>query len=306
MNQNILNSELIDTPLISVAIPVYNGDNYLREAIDSVLAQTYTNYEIIVVDDGSTDNTWDIIQSYGSKVRGFKKENGGVSTALNYAITQMKGEWFAWLSHDDLWMPEKLERQVLYINENPDVKLCYSGFELIDKDGNKISEHLGVWFKKGKDIRYMVLCGPYINGITTLLHRSCFIECGLFREDLRCVQDADMWVKIARRYHLGLVPFCLAKTRCHNQQIGQLNSSKCQKEYLYLFKGIVQSLTPEDVFPDEVIGGDIGFKTIVKCFLFKSVLCLYHSIHSIPFIWSFEIFILKYVRHLQPYLSKII
>ena len=91
-------------PKVSIIIPVYNGANYVSEAIDSALAQTYKNIEIIVVNDGSSDDgaTEKIAKSYGDRIRYFAKENGGVSSALNFGIRQMTGEWFSWLSHDDL------------------------------------------------------------------------------------------------------------------------------------------------------------------------------------------------------------
>ena len=110
----------------------------MREAVDSVLAQTYTNYEILLIDDGSKDNTWEIIQEYvlqhPDKIRGFHKENGGVTTALNLGIMEMKGEWFAWLSHDDLWMPRKLEKQVAWMNEHPGCGMYYCGEYIMDEN----------------------------------------------------------------------------------------------------------------------------------------------------------------------------
>lgn len=101
-------------PLVSIVIPVYNGANYLKEAIDSALNQTYPNCEIIVVNDGSTDQgkTECIALSYGEKIRYFSKENGKVSTALNMGIREMEGQYFAWLSHDDIFYPDKIEKQV--------------------------------------------------------------------------------------------------------------------------------------------------------------------------------------------------
>ena len=98
-------------PLVSIIIPVYNGENYVAEAIDSALAQTYDNIEIIVVNDGSEDRTDEICKSYGNKIRYFKKENGGTSTALNLGIKNMNGEYFSWLSHDDKYYPNKIKRQ---------------------------------------------------------------------------------------------------------------------------------------------------------------------------------------------------
>ena len=101
-------------PLVSIVIPVYNGANYMREAIDSALAQTYSNIEIIVVNDGSNDGgaTRDIALSYGDKIRYFEKENGGVSTALNLGIKNMRGKYFSWLSHDDVYLPEKIQVEI--------------------------------------------------------------------------------------------------------------------------------------------------------------------------------------------------
>ena len=96
-------------PLVSIIIPVYNGEKYMREAIDSALNQTYKNIEVIVVNDGSKDNTDEIALSYGDKIRYFKKENGGVSTALNLGIKEMKGEYFCWLSHDDVYEYNKVD-----------------------------------------------------------------------------------------------------------------------------------------------------------------------------------------------------
>ncbi|MDO5394131.1 MAG: glycosyltransferase family A protein, partial [Mycoplasmatota bacterium] len=99
---------------VTLVIPVYNGSNYLKDAIDSALAQTYKNLEILVVNDGSNDEgkTRDIALSYGDKIKYYEKENGGVSTALNLAIKEMTGDYLSWLSHDDMYYPNKIERQI--------------------------------------------------------------------------------------------------------------------------------------------------------------------------------------------------
>lgn len=117
-----------DEPLVSIVIPVYNGSNYLSEAIDSALAQTYTNIEVIVINDGSNDNdkTRDTALSYGRKIRYFEKENGGVSTALNLGIRKMRGRYFAWLSHDDIYHPCNISVQLENIMacENNCISAC--------------------------------------------------------------------------------------------------------------------------------------------------------------------------------------
>lgn len=102
-------------PKVSIIIPVYNGEKYVSEAIKSALNQTYKNIEVIVIDDGSEDKTETICKSFGKKIKYFKKKNGGVSSALNLAIKKMRGDYFSWLSHDDLYYPEKIERQIKFL-----------------------------------------------------------------------------------------------------------------------------------------------------------------------------------------------
>ncbi len=112
------------TPLVSIVIPVFNGSNYLKEAIDSALSQTYHNIEVIVVNDGSNDHgqSREIALSFGNKVVYYEKENGGVSSAFNFGIKNMKGEYFSWLSHDDLYYNNKIEVQIEDYYQNLKIK----------------------------------------------------------------------------------------------------------------------------------------------------------------------------------------
>lgn len=236
-------------PLVSVVIPVYNGNNYLRDAINSALNQTYDNLEILVVDDGSTDDTWDIIQSYGNIIHGFHKENGGVSSALNLAIEHMNGEWFAWLSHDDLWSSDKIEKQIEYLKEHPDLHMCYTGYSTIDEFGHIITGTNGVWYQKGSDVRHM-LYSNYINGITILVHRDCFDTVGKFDESLRYVQDYDMWIRIMLNYQVGLLPLRLAQSRIHLNQTGVKKKNDAVVELRNLKLSLLESLGRTSLFPE--------------------------------------------------------
>ncbi|MDR1180166.1 MAG: glycosyltransferase [Spirochaetales bacterium] len=132
-------------PLVSIVIPVYNGANYMREAIDSALTQTYDNCEVIVVNDGSDDGgaTDNIARSYGDRIRYFAKENGGVATALNLGIREMQGEYFSWLSHDDVYLPYKIERQIDFMQrfELQDAVL-YSDYCQIDEGGGVLTTYI--------------------------------------------------------------------------------------------------------------------------------------------------------------------
>ena len=211
-------------PLVSIVIPVYNGSNYVSEAIDSALAQTYKNIEIVVVNDGSTDNTEEIVKSYGNKVRYFKKQNGGVSTALNLGIKKMKGEYFSWLSHDDLYYPEKIEKQVKELervdSKDRDKTILMSNFALIDKHG-KIISITGIEniynLKNGFDSLYPVLTA-IVNGCTLLIPKKCFDKFGYFDPKLRLTQDYDLWFRMFPKNKIVFMKDVLTKMRVHNKQ----------------------------------------------------------------------------------------
>src|SRR4029077_15584065 len=125
-------------PMVSVVVPVYNGANYLGAAIESVLRQTYSNIEIVAVNDGSNDNgaTERVALSYGKRVRYFFKSNGGVASALNRAISEARGEYISWLSHDDLYTSDKIERQISFLTEQPEPGRCivYGDYTVFSDD----------------------------------------------------------------------------------------------------------------------------------------------------------------------------
>ena len=198
--------DCIYNPMVSIIIPVYNGANYLMEAIDSALAQTYKNIEIIVVNDGSNDDgaTEKIAKSYGEKIRYFSKENGGVSSALNYGIQQMRGEWFSWLSHDDLYTPQKVEHSIKALNRcdlrEIEKVVVYTDGILVRSDGSKI-KNFKRYFKEqrtylGEEAAYAIACNGVLCGCCLLIHKTAFDKIGLFDESLRYSQDALMWYSL--------------------------------------------------------------------------------------------------------------
>ncbi len=207
-------------PKVSIIIPVYNGSNYVKEAIESALAQTYENLEIIVVNDGSTDEgkTDAICKSYGKKIRYFAKTNGGVATALNLAIDMMKGDYFSWLSHDDVYYPDKIEKSIDYISKlkNKEVVL-FCDYETINEESQLIERIKFNHSVLEKKPEYGLLRGC-INGITLLIPRKAFAQCGNFDLDLRCTQDYDMWRRIMKKFPFVHAPLTLTKTRIHPGQ----------------------------------------------------------------------------------------
>ena len=230
LKQEILNEEnLVDkrkkpltnknfNPLVTIVIPVYNGENYLDEAINSALSQTYKNIEILVVDDGSKDGTEKICKKYKDKIRYIKKSNGGVASALNVAIKEMNGDYFSWLSHDDLYFEDKIEKQINFLShlDDKDV-ILFSNYIFINEFGRKILDVKippKIYLNKPE---YLLLRGC-INGITLLIPKHAFEACGDFNEELRCTQDYDMWHKMIVKFKFIQIEDYLSKTRIHSLQ----------------------------------------------------------------------------------------
>lgn len=219
-------------PLVSIIIPVYNGSNYIREAIDSAISQTYKNIEIIVVNDGSTDGgkTDKVAKSYGNKIRYYKKKNGKVASALNFGINKMKGEYFSWLSHDDMYYPNKIAEQIKYLTrKNQSNIVVYSNYDLIDEN-SKVFRQMKLVPKDPSDIKYYLLTQSVINGCTLLIPKICFDEYGLFDTTLITTQDYDYWLRIVDSYHFMLLPKTLVKSRQHHNQDSVLLRSTANKD----------------------------------------------------------------------------
>lgn len=209
----------------------------MREAIDSALNQTYRNIEVIVVNDGSPDcgKTEEIALSYGDRIRYFHKENGGVSSALNLGIMNMKGDYFSWLSHDDVYTPDKIEKQLEYIKDDKTLILCSNRF--IDKDSKPILHHskhdsseLLSW---DKAVMYITKKGA--NGCAFLIPKKVFDEVGKFDESLRYCQDVLMWWNIfLSHYSLQLTDDIGVLSRVHDQQVTHLRSDLYSHDANYI------------------------------------------------------------------------
>lgn len=207
--------------LVSIIIPVFNGANYMREAIDSALAQTWPATEIIVVNDGSTDNgaTAEIARSYKDQIRYIEKPNGGVASALNAGIAAMKGEVFCWLSHDDRHWPEKTERQMAewVRRQRADIVLI-SDFRVINERGEKIMDVVLNHAELIAKPQYTVLRGA-IHGCSVFVPKKAFDLTGPFDEAYPTTQDYDLWHRMQR---LGVkfihIPDILIDSRSHDEQ----------------------------------------------------------------------------------------
>lgn len=224
-------------PKVSIVIPAYNASNYLADAIESALGQTYPNIEVIVVNDGSKDGgkTREVAQRYGSRIRYFEKENGGSSSALNMGIRNMTGEWFSWLSHDDLYTPDKIYENIRALNalavprQEIGSHIVVSASELINSRGALIrtpsAGQMRRMHRKISGLRSNAELiaqptGIFFYGCSYLVHRSVFDAVGYFDESLRLVNDFDMWFRIyAGGYRLHYIPKVLVQGRIHGEQV---------------------------------------------------------------------------------------
>lgn len=236
-------------PRVSIVIPVFNGADYLREALDSALAQTYRNIEVLVVNDGSSDGgaTEQIARSYGDRIRYFVKPNGGVASALNRSIEEMTGEYFSWLSHDDLYTPDKVEREVLSLSgPERDRTIVYSDYAVFSTDPTAVApvRMPGV---PPERFRYWITIENSLHGCTLLIPKSAFDECGRFDETLRTTQDYDLWFRMARRYRFVHVPEILVKARSHPDQGSLRMAGTALAECNALLSGFVESLTQSEL-----------------------------------------------------------
>jgi len=223
-------------PKVSIIIPVFNGSDYLKQSIDSALSQTYSNIEIIVVNDGSNDDgaSEKIALDYKGKIRYFAKENGGVSSALNYGIKQMDGEWFSWLSHDDIYKPNKIAEQIEYLNkviisqtENSANKsisniVLYCDTEFINSKGEVILrlKPIAKEFESTKEIILKNIKNNRLGGCSFLINKSAFLDMGGFNERIRTVSDYDYWYRLLLNgYKFYYVPKTLVQGRMHKKQV---------------------------------------------------------------------------------------
>ena len=183
-------------PKVSVIIPTYNSANSIGDAIDSVLAQTYKDYEIIVIDDGSTDNTMSLLGKYGNKIQYIFQNRKGVSVARNVGILRSNGELIAFQDADDLWLPFKLQKQVAYLEENK-AHIVYSKVVIIDKNKGFVGYKPN--FKEKLVYPYTI---PNIATPTVLIEKTCFAQIGLFDIHVKYMEDFELFFRLTKHYKL--------------------------------------------------------------------------------------------------------
>ena len=246
----------MNNPKVSIIIPVYNGSNFMKYAIDCALDQTYQNTEIIVVNDGSSDGgkTEEIALSYGDRIRYFSKSNGGVSSALNCGIANMTGDYFAWLSHDDGYTRTRIEDAVRLLQTHDLIgKKCvgFTGGYIMDAGGTKIRDFWHCFekerFYSGYEAMGVMTTYGTLYGCCFLIPKEAFDEVGGFDETLRYSQDALMWYRIFLAGY-GLISDDLLNvmSRMHGGQVSQLRRDLFSHDALVIAKILAEPLAQAD------------------------------------------------------------
>ena len=192
---------------ISVIIPTYNRSLTVGKAIESVLQQTYRDFEIYVIDDGSTDNTWDALAPYREYVFYEYKENGGIASARNRGLELAKGDYIAFLDSDDFWKPEKLQRQLECFSKHPEYGLvatrCITN--RVDNDFNSISIRKIRRSGKSGWVYPALFCRNFLRTSSVMVKKECFQDVGKFDEAFPRCEEIDMWLRLSKKYPVGFI-----------------------------------------------------------------------------------------------------
>jgi len=259
----------MSNPTVSVVIPVYNGENYLRLALESVLRQTFQDFEIIVIDDGSKDSTSDIAQSFGERVRYVRQENAGVAAAVNHGIRLARGRYFAWLSHDDLWASEKLSAQLEALQRVDGPAVCYTDIKLIDGEGKVFDEKELPLPNRNEIVRAILRLEPVLYAAYSLVCEvRCFEQVGPYDLKKRHTQDADMLLRLARTFPFVRVPEKLMLVREHGTRDSLRPTFVAEANAFY--RAWLDALTPAELSANpSALARATSRKEIADVFLFR-------------------------------------
>ena len=257
------------TPLVSVVIPTYNRRHLIEEALDSVFTQTFTDYEVILVDDGSTDGTEAFVRKkYGDCLRYVRQENQGISGARNTGIANASGKYVAFLDSDDKWLPEKLARQTAFMEAHPEVGLLSTKLARYELGGSR--EHVEICpVDFPKNFQDLLTGKNNVPTTTTMVRRACFEKSGVFDRELPVAEDWDLWLRIAEHYGLACLDEILAEHRDHSQKTTQ-NLAKTYEGYWRFYAKTADHYADKLPDPPEMRRRAQSFRYLLAIHLMRS------------------------------------
>jgi glycosyltransferase involved in cell wall biosynthesis len=230
------------TPQISVIIPAYNQAKFLSAAVDSVLAQTYRDYEIIVVDDGSTDSTAEVAKQYGDQVRYLYQDNLGLAGARNTGIRAARGEYIGLLDSDDIWLPEYLRTMKNLASQHPEAVVFFCAARCMDMEGIDLTQEVGRRSPSSKDLYHQLIRANFIIPSTVLMRQAPVRSAGLFDPRLRSCEDWDLWLRLLPQQSFVGIPDALVRYRIHGSSLSA-NVARMQQSVRAV---IEKNFGPED------------------------------------------------------------
>ncbi|WP_176345117.1 glycosyltransferase [Priestia aryabhattai] len=232
---------------VSIIIPFYNCP-YINHALDSVINQTYQNNEIIVVNDGSTQYSEKVIP-YLNNIKYIEKENGGTASALNVGIQHATGDYFCWLSSDDIYYPQKIEKQLAFMKEKNSL-FSYTNYYSINEKGVIISPPLGIHCLNRLSFIKRMSKGNVINGCSVMINTTLFNEVGIFNESLPYTHDYDLWIRIIQKFDIHYLPQPLLLYRVHKDMGSKKHATLMRWETSLIinhYKDIMKHLMLEEL-----------------------------------------------------------
>src|SRR5690554_642725 len=223
----------MNKPLISILMSCYNAQKWLNESIESVLNQTYKYFEFIIIDDGSNDNTWDIIIIYSKKdcrIIPIKKENTGLTDSLNYGLKIAYGKWVARIDADDYWEKIRLEKQIEYIKKHPEVVLLGTACQAINKNGSFTKK---CFYPSSHTIlvHNIKYSKKYFPHSSAFINKNALEKVGYYNTFFKKAQDKDLWLRLSNVGKIACIKKCYVKIRKHENQISKNFSGKPQYVY---------------------------------------------------------------------------
>lgn len=276
-------------PKVTIIMPVYNGEKYLQEAIDSILQQTFKDFVFLIINDGSTDGTDKILQSYNDKrIKIMNNEkNIGLTKSLNKGLKLARGEYIARQDADDISFPERLEKEVLFLDQNKNIALVGTYYYIINEKGRMLNTIK--LLTKSEEIKIGLLKGNQFGHGSVMFRAECIKEVGYYREELGPAEDYDLWLRISDRYNMENIPEPLYKWRINIESVSikkkvligkyTLLAVELAKERRKLGKDKLQILKKEEIndFLDSYLNSKSGYqskKEIAQNYCFWGVILL--------------------------------
>ena len=238
------------SPVVSVVIPAHNAGRFLPETLASVFDQSYSSYEVIVVDDGSTDGTRQTLGAYEGRVIYRHQQNRGPSAARNAGIGTARGNYIAFLDADDLWTRDKLKLQVDFMEQNPQIGLVFSDMEEFDHEKILCRSLLEKTLLKSEmiasrpvvDAGRKLLVEDFIPTSTVLIRKECLAKTGLFDESLHFVEDRELWLRVAASFPMAVLPVVVGRKRVHGANLTKKSAEQTLRARIGILEKTRRSL----------------------------------------------------------------